>query len=110
MRADLTSVRERLELASDLELPAILATGPRQVVMTGRGPKSKSKPPPRADDGAAIRLVGRVSTAEDRACCLCRSSIAGRPSDQHERKANGGNRSAVWSGAELQLAAMLLYD
>ena len=40
---DLTSVRNRLGIASDLELPAILATGPRKVAVTGRGPKSKAK-------------------------------------------------------------------
>jgi DNA-binding NarL/FixJ family response regulator len=41
---DLTNVRKRLGVASDLELPAILATGPRKVAATGRAPKSKAKP------------------------------------------------------------------
>ena len=42
--ADLASARKRLGLASDLELPAILATGPRKVAVGERGPGSKAKP------------------------------------------------------------------
>jgi DNA-binding NarL/FixJ family response regulator len=42
--ADLTSVRKRLGVATDLELPAILATGPRKVAVTGRGAKGTAKP------------------------------------------------------------------
>jgi DNA-binding NarL/FixJ family response regulator len=42
--ADLAKARRRLGVASDLELPAILAAGLRKVAVTERGRKSAAKP------------------------------------------------------------------
>jgi DNA-binding NarL/FixJ family response regulator len=41
---DLARARKSLGVASDLELPAILAAGPRKVPVTNRSPKGEAKP------------------------------------------------------------------